>query len=85
MEKYLYGLVQDLFPSTEYMEWEVKDLTQPPELNVTLKKVCHYEIWNCVINHLNPKKGKIHAFSLEALSFARQVAIVLMKINGVVT
>jgi hypothetical protein len=63
LEKYLYGLVQDIFPATEYMEWEVKDPTQPPESAVTITKCCHQEVWYCVMGHLNSKKSSTKAFS----------------------
>ena len=85
LEKYLYGLVQDLFPETEFMEWEAKDPTQPPESKATIVKCCHYEIWYCVMNHFNPAKRQIKGFSPEALSFVRQVAVVLMKVNEIIT
>jgi hypothetical protein len=55
--------VQDIFPATEYMEWEVKDPTQPLESTVTITKCCHQEVWYCVMGHLNPKKASTKAFS----------------------
>ena len=84
LENYLYGLVQDIFPSTEFMEWDVKDPKKPPESTATITKCSHQELWSCVMRHLNRKKSKTKAFSEDSLSFARQVSIVLLKVNSII-
>ncbi len=63
IEKYLLGLIQDIFPLREYWEWFALDLVQPknqpPGTPPAGKwKNCHYELWYAIVDHLNPPLNK---------------------------
>lgn len=47
-DKYLFPLLQVMFPANELMEWKEPNSTDP-----TTPKCCHHELWDCVIKHLN--------------------------------
>ena len=56
-EKYLFPLVQVMFPANELMQWKEPYDTKPPPNSTgptKITKCCHHELWDCVINHLNP-------------------------------